>query len=86
MIESAGQAGVARLGSDRLMWFSPALDRAFENTGCMAAILLERIKNRLYESSQSLLQPRLVRWREAINSGGVAIRLNIIILMPNLSV
>jgi hypothetical protein len=44
MIESAGQASVARLGSDGLMRFSTALEKAFQNTGCMAAILLERIK------------------------------------------
>jgi hypothetical protein len=34
----------------------------------------------------AVIQPRLVRCGEAINSGGVAIRLNIIILMLNLSV
>jgi hypothetical protein len=44
MIKSVGQASVARLGSGGLMGFSPALDRAFENKGCMAAILLARIK------------------------------------------
>jgi hypothetical protein len=41
MIKSAWQPGVARLGSGGLTWFSPALDRAFENKGCMEAILLE---------------------------------------------
>lgn len=63
MIVSAGQASVARLGSDGSMRYFTALDKAFENHDCIAAILLEP-KNRLYEPSQCLLQPRLVRWKE----------------------
>lgn len=41
IIKGAGQASVARLGSDGLMRFPTALNKAFENHGCMAAILLE---------------------------------------------
>jgi hypothetical protein len=37
-----------------------ALDKAFENIDCMSAILRCQAKNRFYESTQRLIQPRRV--------------------------
>jgi hypothetical protein len=37
-----------------------ALDKAFENIDCMSAILRCQAKNRFYESTQRLIQPRPV--------------------------
>jgi hypothetical protein len=37
-----------------------ALDKAFENIDCMIAILCCQAKNRFYESTQRLIQPRRV--------------------------
>jgi hypothetical protein len=39
-----------------------ALDKAFENIDCMIAILCCQAKNRFYESTQRLIQPRRVLW------------------------
>jgi hypothetical protein len=44
MIKSADRASVVRPGSDGLMWFSPALDRAFANKSCFEALLLQAEK------------------------------------------
>jgi hypothetical protein len=41
-----------------------ALDKAFENIDCMIAILCCQAKNRFYESTQRLIQPRRVLWFE----------------------
>jgi hypothetical protein len=73
IIKGAGQASVACLGSDGLMRFSTALNKAFENHDCIAAIRLERIKYRLYESSQCLLQSRRERRKEVIAELSTAI-------------
>jgi predicted TIM-barrel fold metal-dependent hydrolase len=44
-------------------WLSAcALDKAFENIDCMSAILRCQAKNRFYESTQHLIQPRRVLW------------------------
>src|ERR1039458_6411496 len=42
------------------MCLATALDKAFENIDCMIAILCCQAKNRFYESTQRLIQPRRV--------------------------
>jgi hypothetical protein len=42
------------------MCLATALDKAFENIDCMSAILRCQAKNRFYESTQCLIQPRPV--------------------------
>jgi hypothetical protein len=39
------------------------MDKAFENIDCMSAILRCQAKNRFYESTQCLIQPRRVLCR-----------------------
>src|ERR1019366_1001180 len=60
MISSATQDSVSRLVTESLMCFATASDKAFENTDCMIAILHWQAKNRFYESTQRLIQPRPV--------------------------
>src|SRR5271167_3637463 len=60
MINSASHDNVSRLVADRLMCLASALDKAFENIDCMSAILRCQAKNRFYESTQRLIQPRPV--------------------------
>src|SRR5437870_13151475 len=62
MIRSASHDSVSRLVAERSMCFATASDKAFEKIDCMIAILCCQAKNRLYESSQRLIQPRRVRW------------------------
>src|SRR5665811_736439 len=62
MISSVSHDNVSRLVSDRSMCFATALDKAFENIDCMSAILRCQAKNRFYESTQRLIQPRRVLW------------------------
>jgi hypothetical protein len=38
------------------------MDKAFENIDCMSATLRCQAKNRFYESTQRLIQPRRVLW------------------------
>jgi hypothetical protein len=45
-----------------------ALDKAFEKIDCMSAILRCQAKNRFYESTQRLIQPRRVLCDFALNS------------------
>src|SRR2546428_13077385 len=61
MISSASHDSVSRLVAERSMCFATASDKAFEKIDCMIAILCCQAKNRLYESSQRLIQPRRVR-------------------------
>src|SRR5664279_4996735 len=63
MISSVSHDNVSRLVTDRSMCFATALDKAFENIDCMSAILRCQAKNRFYESTQRLIQPRRVLWR-----------------------
>src|SRR5450759_2570568 len=63
MIKSVSRDSVSRLVTDRSMCFATALDKAFENIDCMIAILSCQTKNRFYESTQRLIQPRRVLWR-----------------------
>src|ERR1035437_6901501 len=58
MISSVSHDNVSRLVTDRSMCFATALDKAFENIDCMSAILRCQAKNRFYESTQRLIQPR----------------------------
>src|SRR5208282_4520465 len=60
MISSASHDSVSRLVADRSMCLATALDKAFENIDCMIAILCCQAKNRFYESTQRLIQPRRV--------------------------
>ena len=60
MINSASHDSVSRLVADRSMCLATALDKAFENIDCMSAILRCQAKNRFYESTQRLIQPRRV--------------------------
>src|SRR5450755_4346477 len=60
MISSVSHDNVSRLVTDRSMCFATALDKAFENIDCMSAILRCQAKNRFYESTQRLIQPRRV--------------------------
>src|SRR5450759_4748058 len=60
MISSVSHDNVSRLVTDRSMCFATALDKAFENIACMSAILRCQAKNRFYESTQRLIQPRRV--------------------------
>src|SRR5450830_1762163 len=60
MISSVSHDNVSRLVTDRSMCFATALDKAFENIDCMSAILRCQAKNRFYESTQCLIQPRRV--------------------------
>src|ERR1035441_3094730 len=64
MISSVSHDNVSRLVTDRSMCFATALDKAFENIDCMSAILRCQAKNRFYESTQRLIQPRRVLWAE----------------------
>jgi hypothetical protein len=48
-----------------------ALDKAFENIDCMIAILCCQAKNRFYESTQRLIQPRRVLWPRGVFSTAV---------------
>src|SRR5476651_1421429 len=66
MISSVSHDNVSRLVTDRSMCFATALDKAFENIDCMSAILRCQAKNRFYESTQRLIQPRRVLWRDAV--------------------
>src|ERR1039458_5058856 len=65
MINSASHDSVSRLVADRPMCLATALDKAFENIDCMSAILRCQAKNRFYESTQRLIQPRRVLWLPA---------------------
>jgi hypothetical protein len=49
-----------------------ALDKAFENIDCMSAILRCQAKNRFYESTQRLIQPRRVLWSSGLHSSRIA--------------
>src|ERR1017187_9794215 len=69
MISSVSHDNVSRLVTDRSMCFATALDKAFENIDCMSAILRCQAKNRFYESTQRLIQPRRVLW-QGIQNGG----------------
>jgi hypothetical protein len=60
MISSVSHASVSRLVADRLMCFATASDKVFEDIDCMIAILRCQAKNRFYESTQRLIQPRPV--------------------------
>src|SRR5437870_6165260 len=62
MISSASHDNVSRLVADRSMCFATVLDKAFEKIDCMIAILSCQAKNRFYESTQRLIQPRRVLW------------------------
>jgi hypothetical protein len=62
MINSASHDNVSRLVADKPMCLATALDKAFENIDCMSAILRCQAKNRFYESTQRLIQPRRVLW------------------------
>src|ERR1035437_910158 len=62
MISSVSHDNVSCLVTDRSMCFATALDKAFENIDCMSAILRCQAKNRFYESTQRLIQPRRVLW------------------------
>src|SRR5476651_431484 len=62
MISSVSHDNVSRLVTDRSMCFATALDKAFEKIDCMSAILRCQAKNRFYESTQRLIQPRRVLW------------------------
>src|SRR2546428_9785408 len=68
MISSASHDSVSRLVAERSMCFATASDKAFEKIDCMIAILCCQAKNRLYESSQRLIQPRRVRCQRSDNS------------------
>jgi hypothetical protein len=61
MISDASQPSVSRLVAERAMWLCIATDKAFENVFCIKAILRLPTKNRFYESTQRLIQPRPVR-------------------------
>src|SRR5664279_370510 len=69
MISSVSHDNVSRLVTDRSMCFATALDKAFENIDCMSAILRCQAKNRFYESTQRLIQPRRVLWGTGSNNG-----------------
>jgi len=62
MINSASHDKVSRLVADRPICLATALDKAFEKIDCMIAILRCQAKNRFYESTQRLIQPRRVLW------------------------
>src|ERR1039458_1816345 len=66
MISSVSHDNVSRLVTDRSMCCATALDKAFENIDCMSAILRCQAKNRFYESTQRLIQPRRVLWTGAL--------------------
>src|SRR5665648_318637 len=66
MISSVSHDNVSRLVTDRSMCFATALDKAFENIDCMSAILRCQAKNRFYESTQRLIQPRRVLCSDCI--------------------
>src|SRR5665213_3556718 len=68
MINSASHDNVSRLVTDRSMCFATALDKAFENIDCMSVILRCQAKNRFYESTQRLIQPRRVLWASPFKS------------------
>src|ERR1035437_6111183 len=46
--------------------FGTMMDKAFENIDCMSAILRCQAKNRFYESTQCLIQPRRVLWQKLV--------------------
>jgi len=66
MISHASHASVWCLVGDSSMCWDTALDKAFENVFCILAILRFQTKNRFCESSQRLIQPRLVRWKKTL--------------------
>src|SRR5450631_4266677 len=68
MISSVSHDNVSRLVTDRSMCFATALDKAFENIDCMSAILRCQAKNRFYESTQRLIQPRRVLCQKPCHS------------------
>src|ERR1700685_2924857 len=72
MISHASHASVWCLVGDSSMCWDTALDKAFENVFCILAILRFQTKNRFCESSQRLLQPRLVRWARATSLCAIA--------------
>src|SRR5450759_2825997 len=75
MISSVSHDNVSRLVTDRSMCFATALDKAFENIDCMSAILRCQAKNRFYESTQRLIQPRRVLWLKTIFGLGAVLLL-----------
>src|ERR1035437_6786754 len=81
MISSVSHDNVSRLVTDRSMCFATALDKAFENIDCMSAILRCQAKNRFYESTQRLIQPRRVLWAECFkllrNCGLTALQMRV---------
>src|SRR5664280_764971 len=66
MISSVSHDNVSCLVTDRSMCFATALDKAFENIDCMSVILRCQAKNRFYESTQRLIQPRRVLWEKIV--------------------
>jgi hypothetical protein len=58
MICSASRNSVARFVGDRAVRLATALDWAFEKIDCQSAIRSCPTKNRFYESTQRLIQPR----------------------------
>jgi hypothetical protein len=71
MIKSVSHASVSSLVTDGSMCFATALDKALENNDCMIAILCCQAKNRFYESTQRLIQPRRVRCIRITSSFGL---------------
>src|SRR5450759_2767794 len=69
MISSVSHDNVSRLVTERSMCFATVLDKAFENIDCMSAILRCQAKERFYESTLSLMQPRRVLWLPEIAVG-----------------
>jgi hypothetical protein len=61
------------------MCLATALDKAFENIDCMIAILCCEAKNRFYETTQRLIQPRRVLWIIAYSF--IATRLSVSLIM-----
>jgi hypothetical protein len=62
MINNASHASVSRLVAESGMCLDIVSDKALANVFCIKAILRLATKNRFCESSQRLIQPRLVRW------------------------
>src|SRR3974390_1315560 len=73
MISDASQPSVSRLVAERAMWLCIAPDKAFENVFCIKAILRLPTKNRFYESTQRLIQPRPVRWGFTERPGEISV-------------
>jgi hypothetical protein len=59
MIKSASHDSLVCRVADKSMCFAAASDKAFAKIECTTAILCCQAKNRRYESSQRLIQPRL---------------------------